>query len=359
MNFGTGSSRIPGATQPMQQGKKLTAVLAALDTFAEVRDVLLWLQRQTARDSLEILVVCQDLSLFQLPDDVQQQVGPLRFLECGKGKTLAEARAIGCREAETEFVMFTEDHCFPEPVWCERVLERLEEGWAGVGGAFLSANPQTSLARGKMLVGYGQWMYPAEGGEMPFIAGHGSVFRREVLMGDDEKLEQFLVAEALMMIELRRKGHRFYCESDMVSWHFDGSNLAGTLTLYPAIGRSLAAQRSISWPPWRRFLYGLVFPLIGLVRWQRGLKAFLRTRRYTGFSVSSLVAAAGVAFLWSWSEWRGFWFGFGNSLQVQSDSEHNRLARLSEGEWPHPRRPEGMSREEFQRRTRGMTTDLT
>ena len=205
----------------MNRGKKLTAVVAALDTFAEVREALYWLHRQTARDCLEIMVVCEDLTLFELPADAQRQVGPLQLVECGIGKTLAEARAVGCRAAETAFVGFFEDHCFLEPAWCERVLARVEEGWSGVGGAFLSANPQTKLAQAQMLVGYGQWMHPVAAREMPFISGHGSVFNREILMAHDEKLEDFFVAEALMMIELRQQGYRFFCESDVVSWHFE------------------------------------------------------------------------------------------------------------------------------------------
>ena len=131
----------------MSPEKKLTAVVAALDTFAEVRDALTWLHRQTARDCLEIMLVCEDSSEFGLPHDTERYVGPLRIVECGKGKTLAEARAIGCRAAETPFLGFFEDHAFLEPAWCERVLARLEEGWSGVGGAFLSANPQTTLPR--------------------------------------------------------------------------------------------------------------------------------------------------------------------------------------------------------------------
>ena len=69
----------------MNRSKKLTAVVAALDTFAEIRDALYWLHRQTARDQLEIMVVCQDLALFDLPEDAQQQMGPLRFVESGIG----------------------------------------------------------------------------------------------------------------------------------------------------------------------------------------------------------------------------------------------------------------------------------
>ncbi len=335
----------------MNRSKKLTAVVAALDTFAEIRDALYWLHRQTARDQLEIMVVCQDLALFDLPEDAQQQMGPLRFVESGIGKTLAEARAIGCRAANTPFVGFFEDHCFLEPAWCEAVLARIQEGWFGVGGAFLSANPQTRLAQAQLLVGYGQWMHPVPAGEMAFISGHGSVFRREVLMAHSDKLEEFFLVEALMIMELRRQGHRLFCESEVVGWHFDASSLGALSSGYPAIGRVLAAQRSSSWPPWRRFLYGLAFPLIGLLRWKRAATAFFRTRRCTGFSPLSLFVAGGVAALWCVNEWRGFWFGAGNSVTSLSDYEHNRKRNLLDGEWPHPQRPAGMSEEEFRRRT--------
>ena len=170
-------------------------------------------------------------------------------------------------------------------------------------------------------------------------------------MAHDEKLEEFFLAEAMMMMELRRQGHRFFCESEVVSWHFDASRLEAIRKGYPAIGHVLAAQRSSSWPAWRRFLYGLAFPLIGVLRWQRAITAFFRTRQWTGFSPLSLVLAGGVAALWCVNEWRGFWFGAGDSPQALSDFEHNRKLHLRAREWPHPQRPGGMSREEFQRRT--------
>ena len=39
--------------------KKLTAVVAAMDTFAEIREILAWLHGQTVRRQLQILIVCE------------------------------------------------------------------------------------------------------------------------------------------------------------------------------------------------------------------------------------------------------------------------------------------------------------
>jgi len=337
-----------GFAEKMSQEKQLTAVMAALDTYAEVRDALRWCHQQSARSRLEILVVCPKLSAFALPDNYEEEVGSLEIVECGEGKTLAEARAHGARLANTAYVIFLEDHSFLEPGWCERVLARFESGWTGVGGAFLSANPQTVLAQGQILVGYGQWLHPITPGEMAFVSGHGTAYRREVLMERSETLENDFLVEPLMMAELRKQGQRFFCESEVVSWHFDSSHWKGVgLT---AVGRVLAAQRSICWPVWRRFAIGAAFPLIAVVRWKRASQAYFRTRRANGLSLFALPMAAVLCFIWSWNELLGFWFGFGNSRQALSDFEHNRKRHLHEGEWPVPRRPAGMTAEEFSRR---------
>lgn len=335
----------------MTYGKKVTAVLASLDTFAEVREALLWLEAQTVRGEILILLVCQDIEAYELPPDFEREFSEVEVVACGKGKTLAEARAHGVRLTTTEYVVLLEDHAFPEPEWFERVLARLEEGWAAVGGAFQCANPKTFLAQGQTLLGYGQWLAPVQGGEMAFVSGHGTAYRLEVLRQVDDELENQLVAEALLLQGLHAQGHRFYCEAAALTWHYDSSTWEGSLNGTASVGRSLAARRSARWPAWRRVAYAAAFPLIALVRWQRAAVAYLRVRGNAGFSPVCLLFAATLASIWSFNECLGFLGGFGASRQSLSDFEHNRKRHLNPGEWPRPQRPPGMTPEEFKRRT--------
>jgi len=59
----------------------------------------------------------------------------------------AAARNHGAREAEGEFVAFTDADCVPAPDWIGQLMDGFEDGVAAVGGTYGIANEESLLAR--------------------------------------------------------------------------------------------------------------------------------------------------------------------------------------------------------------------
>ncbi|MFC1867062.1 glycosyltransferase [Thermodesulfobacteriota bacterium] len=256
--------------------KRLSIVVAALDTYEEIKDLMNCLEKQTIREQLEIVIVCKTLDYLQCPESVLDGVEGIKIIEGGSTILLNEARAMGVRESTSPYVAILEDHCFPDPDWAYHTCARFEEGWSGVGSAIMLANPRTIAAQAAILMGYGQWHPPIESGEVDYLPGHNSAFIRKILMERGGRLESDLVVSSLMQAELRKQGHRFYLEAKAMMHHWDPSTWKGIKAVFIPIGRALAAMRSREWGFGKRLLYCFATPLIAVVRWYRSLVAYYR-----------------------------------------------------------------------------------
>jgi hypothetical protein len=315
--------------------ERMSIVIAALDSYGEIRSLLYCLEKQTIRKRLEILVVCSTLDQLKPPNFLLHNSGDIKIIEGGENILLNEARALGIRESRSPYVAILEDHCFPEPDWAYHILSRLTEGWTGVGAAIALANPQTILAQAAILIGYGQWHPPLKSGEAEYIPGHNSAFVRDVLLERENRLEIDMVASSLMQAELRKKGHRLYIEGKALMRHWDCSTWSGMLKIFIPVGQSLAAIRSMNWKPLKRILYGFATPLIATVRWYRSWVSYFRIHKIHSYSFFAPLFAIFIGLTWSFGEFLGFWFGFRDSFVKVSNNERNRPRYLKNGEWPN------------------------
>ncbi len=314
--------------------KKITAVVAAPDSFEEVETLLRALHRQTVRDQVHVLVVCPSHEKLAVPVDVESIAGEVEILETGEVLFLEDLRTAGVRAATTPYVALFEDHCFPEANWFEIVLSRLEEGWAGVGTVIALGNPATSLAQAVYLLGYGEFGPPIESGPRDFIPGHNQAFRRSVLMELEPGLDDALSMKSVMMRALRARGHRLFLEGGTVAWHFDfHTEPVSIIRFFFDFGRVLGAQRSRSWPVPLRLLAGAGWPALWAVRLWGAFRTFRRTADRSGLGAGCLLHVPGLTLAWALGEWRGLWFGLGPALERLSDWEHDRTRYVDGDEW--------------------------
>ena len=162
-----------------------------------------------------------------------------------------------------------EDHCYPEPDWAEWLSLTHEQPWAGVGPAIRNANPETLTSQANMVIEYGPWLDPVEGGQHSHIPGHNSCYKRDVLLQFGDLLSERLEAESVMQWELQSQGHRFAIEPRAIVRHENFARLAPSMRLRFHGGRQFAARRAQTWTPGRRVAFALASPLIPVVRWWR------------------------------------------------------------------------------------------
>jgi hypothetical protein len=94
----------------------------------------------------------------------QKQFPTVRFMSAGGRRTYAELRALGVSQARSAVIALTEDHCTPDPDWCDRILQAHKASHAAVGGAVEKAAPDTALNWALYLADYGRYMNPRAAG---------------------------------------------------------------------------------------------------------------------------------------------------------------------------------------------------
>lgn len=294
--------------------KELSVIVPALAPEASVSGVLKAFQAQTARDKMEVIVLSPHERPWPEAD---------RVVVVGKA-LLHEARALGVQCATAAYVVLAEDHCFPEPDWAEALLERIREGWDGVGPALRSGNPSHGWALAAFMLGYGQWVAPLSGSILP---GHNAALRRQLLIDLGESLTEKLLVGSFLMRDLQRRGARFFLEERARMRHWDCTRIPSALLTFVAVGSGFGAQRCRNWHPLKRLAFALAAPAVAGLHWRR---AFRHVRRVSQ-PRSCLIPALFLAFAWSLGESLGCLLGNKIVEPYVEWGEVNRLAHLENG----------------------------
>ena len=151
----------------------LSVILVTADVFEPLQRVVNALAAQTVADRIELIVVCPSNDSLGVTEAGITGFHSVKVIEIGEIHTTSAARVAGIRAARSPVVGLCEDHAFPEPAWAKNMIEAHKKPWAGVGPAFINANPGivSSVA---LVMDYGRWVEPVEGGVIDDIPGHNS-----------------------------------------------------------------------------------------------------------------------------------------------------------------------------------------
>lgn len=251
---------------------ELSVVLSALAGYAPSRGAVRNLVRQTRDARIELVLVRTPTAPWDLDDRDRRELDAftaVRFVDVPEGSDFDSGRAAGVRAATATYLAFTEDHCFPQPGWAAALLERLAEGWTGVGPVVENANPRTSTSWANFLMEYGPWMPPGRGGAWTHIPGHNSAYRRDVLVSLGAELATLLEVESVIHWKLGQSGHRFTIEPRARTRHVNFSRAWPSIALRFHGSRQFASRRARGWSLSRRAFYAAgssVLPLLRLSR---------------------------------------------------------------------------------------------
>lgn len=301
----------------------LSLIVVSPDSYATVRRTVGFVKQQTIRGRLEIVFVAPAAATFEPDGEDVGCFASWQVVEYKPFLSSAEARAVGTRAARSSLVVMVEDHCYPEPAWAEALVRVHEEAWAGVGPAIRNANPNTLTSQANMVIEYGPWLDPVEGGEHSHIPGHNSCYKRAVLVQFGESLGQWLEAESVLQWELQSHGHRFAIEPRARVRHENFARLVPSIGLRFHGGRIFAARRAQRWSLGRRALFAVASPLIPVVRWLRCIPAATRANGGTPPwrmwpTLALLLACDGAG------ECVGYLAGAGASTRRASEMEFHR-----------------------------------
>jgi len=245
---------------------ELSVILVTPDNYATIRKTVTCLRKQTARDKLELVIVCPSSENLNINEKELEDLLTFKIVELGEIQSRGQANAAGVYIATAPVIVFGEDHCYPHKIWAEALIEAHRQPWAAVGPVVRNANPRTLISRGDLLIGYGQWLEPAAAGVVEQLPGHNSSYKRSVLLEYGKELENLLEAECVLHWDLRAKGHQLYLEPAAKTAHVNFSKLSAFIEAQFLNGRLFASTRITKMSAASRMIYVLGAPLIPLVR---------------------------------------------------------------------------------------------
>jgi glycosyltransferase involved in cell wall biosynthesis len=305
---------------------KLSVILPTPDTYATIRKTIRYLNQQTVKESLELVIVAPSAENLGIETSDLEAFGSSQIVEIGAMKSIAWAYASGIRKARAELVALGEDHCYPDSDWAENLIAAHQGSWAAVGPVLRNANPHSAVSWADMLIAYAPWLEPATAGEVEHLPGHNSSYKREILLAYGDRLEAMMEAESLLHWDLRAKGYQLYLEPKAKSAHTNFGELGIWIPVQYNCGRLFASDRADNeqWSWGKRLIYFAASPLIPFVRLARIFR-YLQQRpersRLFWQTLPMLLLGLGIDGV---GQGIGYLFGSGNSMQKLSEYEFHR-----------------------------------
>jgi hypothetical protein len=317
----------------MQISPTMSVVLVASNHMSSIRRTLRHLRAQTIAASIELIVVAVTQESLQHGEPKAfEGFHSVKTVPLGEISNVDKAAGAGIAQATTPIVAVIEDHAYPVPEWAEAIASAHHAGWDVVGSVVLNANPSSALSWSNLLMSYGRWTEPVEGGEVSALPGHNISFRREILTPYMDNITERLGRDGDLLQTLRTQGYRFYLERRARLHHANPSRLDSTCELRFNVGRLYGAVRAEQWPLWRRLFYVGTGPLLPLVRFKslyhdffsNGRRADLKARIMPALFVSLTMDALG--------HMAGYILGKGPALDHLAAFEIDRLRHLTPSE---------------------------
>jgi hypothetical protein len=306
----------------------LSAIVVAPEGWAPVRNTVRHLAAQSIADKIEVVFVVPRGIPFETDVPLDGFAGT-HVVEVDGIVGGASGYADGVRAATAPFVVLTEDHCYPEPGWAAALLGAYDGRTAVVGPVVAHANRGGAIAWADYLLGYGPWLDPTPGGEVEYLPGHNSSYRRAALLAYEPELDRWLEAESVLHWDLREKGWRLVLEPKARTHHFSFSRPSSWLTATYLQSRAFAGRRTRDAGLARRLFWVAACPLIPAVRLRRCVRDSRRSsagpsliRALPALAASLAVSAVGEAV--------GYALGEGDAPQQVARYEFRRDLHVSE-----------------------------
>lgn len=309
---------------------EISVVVTTLEDYGSIETTIEHLHEQTVRNLIELVIVAPSVEKLHLEESRMKVFWDYQVIGVGPILSIARANAEGIRQARGAIVALTEDHCFPDPDWAEALIAAHRDACVAVGPVIRNANPSTMVSWSDFLIGYGPWIEPTPKGQVSFLPGHNSSYKRKVLLEYGDQLENMLESETVMHLDLNRKGYRLCIEPAARAAHVNFSLMSSWLPVQLYAGRVFAGNRIISWSLPRRLLYGIASPLIPIIRLWRIWRELSRPGRPRHLMIRLLpVLILGLLFDGA-GQMIGYLMGQGSASHRLGQYEFNRVNYITE-----------------------------
>ncbi|HYO46174.1 MAG TPA: glycosyltransferase [Gemmatimonadota bacterium] len=310
-------------------GPLLSAIVVAPEGWPPVRNTVRHLAAQSIADQIEIVLVVPRGFAFDTDAAALDGFSGWRVAEVDGIVGGAAGYAAGVRAASAPFVVLTEDHCYPEPGWAEALIGAYDDRTAVVGPVVAHANEGGAIAWADYLLGYGPWLDPTPGGDVEYLPGHNSSYRRSALLPYEPDLDRWLEAESVLHWDMREKGWRLVLEPKARTHHFSFSRPSSWLKSTFLQSRAFAGRRTREAGLAKRLFWVAACPLIPAVRLRRCVRDSRRSAAGPSL-VRTLPALTALLAVSALGEAVGYALGEGDAPQQVTRYEFRRDLHVSD-----------------------------
>ncbi len=261
------------------------------------------LQAQTSAPA-EILVPHDD----RLGDtsELGKTYSGVQFLKMDGRRTFAELRAYGIRNSQSAIVAITEDHCKPEPNWCQEILQKhAATSHAAIGGAVEKEIPDSALDWAFYFADYLRYCNPLQEGPSHALTDLNVSYKRDRL-ASIEPLWASEFHENVVHAALEKGGQTLWLSPAVVVRQKRRLSLSQAIWDRYAFGRLFGSTRVAGQPTSRRLVFILTSLLIPFLLIARVAGSVRQKGRWSGEFVRALPALALISAIWAWGEFLGY-----------------------------------------------------
>jgi glycosyltransferase involved in cell wall biosynthesis len=249
----------------------ITALVATIRGWPAARKAITLIAAQLFPAGGEFIVVDGSSNPAPSEDELIDAGGPIQWKSM-PGKSVFQLRLAGYRAARGHVVAITEDHCYVEPDWIERILAAHQAfpSAGAVGGAVLNNTDQKLVDWAAFFLTQAPYMPPLENGVAARISGPANVsYKRRVLErigGDDAQgVIDFLELPAAL------QGEDLVSDDSIRVRHNQSQGVLGTSLAEFDNGRTIAGyrRRQMTRGDWLRIASSPVLPAYRAVRQMR------------------------------------------------------------------------------------------
>lgn len=308
----------------------MSVVIVTPDKYEVIRKTIRHLQAQTVSDRLEIIIVAPSRKELGLVQGDVAGFHSYTIIESRDIRVLSAAKAAAIPHTHATIIAFAEDHCFPEPQWAAAIISAHADGYAAVGPIMRNANAATSLSWAGLFLHYGCCLQPLLSGSCTNLPWHNTSYKRDILSAYGTDLVRMLLAEGILLDDLRGKGHAIHLEPAAITHHVNISRWSSWVRHAFWGGRLFAALRADKkrWSAWRRILYVVGAPLIPMLRLYRAVQTIRVAGQ--GSRLPTVIPAIVAGLLpHAAGELFGYAFGLGNTAERYSYYETKRFLHVT------------------------------
>jgi hypothetical protein len=287
-------------------------MIVLTDDFATIRRLVEHLGAQTIVRDVELVVVCPSAKDLEFPAGAADALARVTVVESPL-LPLGQARAAAVRAAAAPIIVLGETHAFPAPEWAEQLIRAHDGPWQAVAPGMENGNPESALSWSGFLMDYGRWLAERPAGEIVEPPAYNASWRREALLGLQDRLALMLEPGGSMDRQLVAHGSVFHHEPQARVAHLNVTRPSAWAAERYWAGRLLGARRCREWSLLRRLFYFGGSVLVPLIRFGRTRAAIVVARGRRDLPTGTLAAVAGGSLLWAFGEALGYLAGEGHS----------------------------------------------